>query len=81
MSMTIFKCGGSGPAVTVVVATRDRPVLLAQTLAAIRRSLQEQDRLVVVDSASRDRRVRAVAEASGAAVLHCDGLVPAGPAT
>jgi GT2 family glycosyltransferase len=63
---------GGAPAVTVVVATRDRPVLLAEALAAIGPSLRDEDRLVVVDSASRDPRVRAVAEASGAKVLRCD---------
>ena len=63
---------GGAPAITVVVATRDRPVLLAEALAAIGPSLRDEDRLVVVDSASRDPRVRAVAEASGATVLRCD---------
>ena len=72
MSTTASNGGAPDPAVTVVVATRDRPVLLAEALAAIRPSLREEDRLVVVDSASRDQRVRAVAESSGATVLRCD---------
>src|ERR1700728_3996070 len=71
MSMT-SNGGAAHPAVTVVVATRDRPLLLTEPLTAIRRSLRVDDRLVVVDSASRDQRVRAVAESSGAAVLRCD---------
>ncbi len=72
MPTTASNGGAPDPAVTVVVATRDRPVLLAEALAAIRRSLRKEDRLVVVDSASRDQRVRAVAESSGATVLRCD---------
>ncbi len=72
MPTTTSNGGPPDPAVTVVVATRDRPVLLAEALAAIRRSLRQEDRLVVVDSASRDQRVRAVAESSGATVLRCD---------
>jgi GT2 family glycosyltransferase len=72
MPTTTSNGAAPGPAVTVVVATRDRPVLLAEALTAIRRSLRDEDRLVVVDSASRDQRVRAVAEASEAAVLHCE---------
>jgi hypothetical protein len=38
-------------AITVVVPTRDRPELLDRCLAAIRRELEPDDRLVVVDSA------------------------------
>ncbi len=72
MPTTASNGGAPDPAVTVVVATRDRPVLLAEALAAIRRSLRKDDRLVVVDSASRDPRVRAVAESAGATVLRCD---------
>ena len=72
MSTTTSSDRSSIPGVTVVVATRDRPVLLAEALAAICHSLRAEDRVVVVDSASRDRRVQAVAEASGAAVLRCE---------
>ena len=72
MPTTTSNGGAPDPAVTVVVATRDRPALLAEALAAIRRSLREEDRLVVVDSASRDPHVRDVAESSGATVLRCD---------
>jgi GT2 family glycosyltransferase len=63
---------GAAPAVSVVVATRDRPDSLRATLDAVTTSLRPGDELVVVDSASSDRRVRAVANSSGARVVECD---------
>ncbi|MCW2613027.1 MAG: glycosyl transferase family 2 [Frankiales bacterium] len=45
--------GMSGPRLTVVVPTRDRPAHLAGCLAALRPQLHADDELLVVDSASR----------------------------
>ena len=56
----------------VVVATRDRPALLADALGALGRSRRRPDRVVVVDSASVDPRVGEVGRAAGAEVLRCD---------
>jgi GT2 family glycosyltransferase len=52
--------------VTVVVCSRDRHTQLAEALPAVRAALGEGDRLVVVDSASRDERTSGVARAAGA---------------
>ena len=60
------------PSVTVVIATRDRPKMLSDTLGAVRAALRIGDRIVVVDSASRSSDVRAIAEPGGATVLRCD---------
>jgi glycosyltransferase involved in cell wall biosynthesis len=62
----------SGPAISVVVPTRDRPHLLSSALAALKDSLGEHDELIVVDSASRTSRTREVAAASGARLVRCD---------
>jgi GT2 family glycosyltransferase len=59
-------------ALTVVVPTRDRPELLATCLTALAEDLRPDDQLLVVDSASRDRRVAEVAAAHGADVLRED---------
>jgi GT2 family glycosyltransferase len=56
----------------VVVATRDRPDMLRTALEAVVASLRPGDELVVVDSASEDRRVGAVASEAGARVVRCD---------
>lgn len=57
------------PPVTVVVATRDRPRLLAQCLAALSSSIGDRDTVVVVDSASTDPDVADVARHFGALVI------------
>jgi len=61
-----------GPPITVVVATRDRPALLAGALGALKGSLRPGDRAIVVDSASVDRRVRDVAEAAEVDLVVCE---------
>lgn len=55
-----------------MVATRDRPGLLAGALAALGAAMGAGEELIVVDSASRDPEVRRVAEMAGAKVLRCD---------
>jgi GT2 family glycosyltransferase len=57
--------------IAVVIATRDRPVLLKAALQAIARSTRPPDRVVVADSASSDPRVAQVAAAAGATVIRC----------
>ena len=56
----------------MVVATRDRPALLAATLGALAEALGPADSVVVADSASTDRRVGQVAERAGARLVRCD---------
>ncbi len=58
--------------VTVVIATRDRPSLLKECLAAVSSVLRNGDGIIVVDSCSRSEEVRAVAEGAGAVVIRCD---------
>lgn len=61
------------PAVTVVVATRDRAAMLGACLESVRRALRPGDELIVVDSASRDAiAVREVVLAHGGRYLRCD---------
>ncbi len=57
---------------TVVVPTRDRAELLRRCLDALRASVGPTDEILVVDSASRDGRVRDVATQSGARYVRCD---------
>lgn len=57
------------PALTVIVPSRDRPRLLADCLASLRRDLRPQDQLIVVDSASRGSATSAVAQSYGAEVV------------
>jgi len=59
--------------VTVVVASRDRPHLLRESLAAVERTLRPIDSMVVVDSASRDADAiaRITAETSGS-LIRCN---------
>jgi glycosyltransferase involved in cell wall biosynthesis len=66
--------GGSEGAASlaVVVCCRDRAALLEEALVAIRASLHPQDDLVVVDSASQDPEVRAVALRAGARLVVCE---------
>jgi glycosyltransferase involved in cell wall biosynthesis len=62
-------------AVSVVIATRDRPALLQAALGAVRRSLRPGDEVIVVDSASRPPAAAAVARvaaAAGARLVRCD---------
>ena len=56
----------------VVVCSRDRAALLAESLAAIRAVLRDGDELVVVDSASVDEGVASTAAAAGARVVRVD---------
>jgi glycosyltransferase involved in cell wall biosynthesis len=62
-------------AVSVVIATRDRPALLQAALGAVGRSLRPGDELIVVDSASRPPEAAAVAgvaAAAGARLVRCE---------
>jgi glycosyltransferase involved in cell wall biosynthesis len=61
-------------AVSVVIATRDRPALLRAALEAVGRSLRPGDEVIVVDSASRPpaaAAVAAVTAAAGARLVRC----------
>ena len=60
------------PPCSVVLPTRDRPDKLDRALASITAALNPGDELVVVDSASRDPAVAAVAVSRGATVVRCD---------
>ena len=62
----------SRPPLSVVIATRDRPEHLARCLATLRGQLGPDDELVVVDSASRDRRTGDVAAEHGATVIRAE---------
>ena len=57
---------------SVVVPTRDRPALLDSCLQSLRPELRDGDELIVVDSASTDPQVAAVAARNGARVVRCD---------
>ena len=62
-------------AVSVVIATRDRPALLRAALGAVARSLRPGDEVIVVDSASRPPEATAIAAAAaaaGARLVRCD---------
>jgi GT2 family glycosyltransferase len=60
------------PALSVVVATRDRPDQLRRCLDHLRPQLGPEDEVVVVDSASRDARTGSVAAAAGVVVVRAD---------
>lgn len=62
----------SSDGVAVVICCRDRADLLADALPAVLAELAAEDELLVVDSASVDPRVGAVARAAGARVLRCE---------
>lgn len=62
----------AGVAISVVVCTRDRPELLQEALASLARVVRPQDQLVVVDSASADPMVRAVALRHTETVIRCN---------
>lgn len=57
---------------TVVLPTRDRPEMLERALQTLMPTMRPEDEIIVVDSASSDPRVRAVAEAAGARYVRCD---------
>lgn len=59
-------------ALSVVLATRDRPDLLRGALESLSHALRPGDEVIVVDSASTDRRVRDIIEAAGARYVRCD---------
>lgn len=63
--LTVVEPQTARPAITVVICSRDRPERLAAAIQAIRAALRAGDRAVVVDSASRTDRTRAVARAAG----------------
>ena len=58
--------------VSVVVCSRDRAAFLREALVAVAAALRPQDELVVVDSASTDPDVGAVATAAGARTVRAD---------
>jgi glycosyltransferase involved in cell wall biosynthesis len=60
------------PAVSVVIATRDRPDKLRRCLEHLAPYLGADDEVVVVDSASRDARTAEVAAAAGAVVVRAE---------
>lgn len=60
---------GARPALSVVIATRDRPEQLGRCLATLGPLLGPADELVVVDSASKDDRTQEVAAQAGAVVI------------
>ncbi len=60
------------PPVAVVLATRDRPELLAGALGALRAALRSQDELLVVDSASTGPGTGALCRRLGVQVLRLD---------
>lgn len=60
-------------AVSVVIATRDRPEMLDACLASVRRSLRSFDEVVVVDSASHSgAAVQEIAQRYDARYIRCD---------
>ena len=63
---------GSASGVTVVLATRDRPLLLEGAVASIVESLRASDELIVVDSASRDPATSRIGRAAGARVIRLE---------
>lgn len=62
----------ASPPITVVIATRDRIILLRDALEAIRASLRRHDRVIVVDSASQGMGAQDTARAAGATVVRCE---------
>lgn len=59
-------------ALSVVLATRDRPELLRGAIDALLPALRDGDEVIVVDSASTDPRVREIVDAAGVGYLRCD---------
>jgi GT2 family glycosyltransferase len=60
-----------GPALSVVVPTRDRPELLAGCLDALASALRPGDELIVADSSSAHETVAALVAAHGGVALRC----------
>lgn len=71
MSSKVAHNPGAGP-VSVVVATRDRPQLLAGCLDSLLASLSDVDEMIVVDSGSVVAPVASVALERGARLLRCE---------
>ena len=67
----------AGPAIAVVVPTRDRPDSLRRCLGALRAQSAALDLVVVDDGSALERQVAAVAEAAGARLLRRGGEGPA----
>ena len=61
-----------GPAVAIVIASRDRPHLLKQALASLPAALRPGDQAMVVDSWSRTAGVRRAAEEAGVTVARAE---------
>lgn len=61
-----------GPALTVIIPTRDRPDLLASCLDRLLGEVGADDEVIVIDSASRSTEVREVAEARGVRYLRSE---------
>jgi glycosyltransferase involved in cell wall biosynthesis len=62
----------TGPALSVVIPTRDRPERLDACLGSIEGALADDDELIVVDSASTSGAVREVAARHRTTYLRCD---------
>ena len=60
---------GAGGTVVAVIVTRDRPVLLAQSLAAIAGQSRRPEHVIVVDNGP-DDAVRKTVESSGLPVTY-----------
>lgn len=61
------------PRLSVIVPTRDRPAMLERCLMSVRASIDSDDEILVVDSASHDATaIAAIAGAVGARVVRCD---------
>jgi GT2 family glycosyltransferase len=63
---------GAGQPLSIVVATRDRPHMLAGCLDALASSVGPADEVIVVDSCSRGADTAAVARAHAVRSLRCD---------
>ena len=63
---------GESSGVSVVLATRDRPLLLKGALASIVESLRGSDELIVVDSASGDPATSGIGREAGARVIRLE---------
>lgn len=64
--------GARAVSAAVVICSRDRPEMLERALAALRSVVPDDTQIIVVDSASRDARTRAVAEHAGVRYLRSD---------
>lgn len=67
------RIGTNRQSVSIVIATRDRPDRLRNCLEAVRLSIEPNDEIIVVDSASRDRSsIAEIARSFGARHFRCD---------